>query len=254
MGRPSAPKIFLAASMQTYETAPPVSIGSDCRQVGDTVKVIGSRQNSGQIVRSGTVRKGFGRRPMYCDIEGAPARIGDKVVVTGSRDETFNPLYKGRIGIVEYLEYQCGCGQTYPGDPMIGVRFRDGAVEEFWVEELNSLSARKKKRASRGSGSLKVRADHILHGPAMTHPPGTDMVVGMPAHRAQGYKNPTQCARVISEAWGEENLYCPNCDSPSLKRSKPNTPVIDFLCPQCASTFQLKCQSRPFSRKINDAG
>lgn len=80
------------------------------------------------------------------------------------------------------------------------------------------------------------------------------MILGMPEYAAHGYKSPTQRARVISEAWGEENLYCPNCDSPNLERSKPNTPVVDFSCPRCASTFQLKCQSRPFSRRINDAG
>jgi type II restriction enzyme len=80
------------------------------------------------------------------------------------------------------------------------------------------------------------------------------MILGMPQYVADGYKSPTQRARVISEAWGEENLYCPSCDSPSLERSKPNTPVVDFFCSRCASTFQLKCQSRPFSKRINDAG
>jgi len=80
------------------------------------------------------------------------------------------------------------------------------------------------------------------------------MGVSMPSHLAHAYRSRSQCVRVISEAWGEENLYCANCDSPMLERSRPNTPAIDFLCPRCAAPFQLKCQSRPFSRKINDAG
>ena len=31
-----------------------------------------------------------------------------------------------------------GCGQRFPDDPMIGVRFPDGALQEFWREELGS--------------------------------------------------------------------------------------------------------------------
>jgi hypothetical protein len=43
-------------------------------------------------------------------------------------------VYQNRLGRVAYLEYECG--QTFPGDPMIGVRFTDGATYEFWREEL----------------------------------------------------------------------------------------------------------------------
>ena len=45
----------------------------------------------------------------------------------------------GLSGTVEYLEYDCGCGQSYPGDPMIGVRLEDGTLEEFWAEELGGV-------------------------------------------------------------------------------------------------------------------
>ena|SRR5258708_35879653 len=83
----------------------------------------------------------MGRRPIYVDVDGAPFKIGDRVRVTRGTDETFDPSYKGRVGIVEYLEYGCGCGQSYPQDPMIGVRFR-GDVDEFWREELALNEAR----------------------------------------------------------------------------------------------------------------
>jgi hypothetical protein len=79
---------------------------------------------------------GVGPRPIYVDVKGAPFKMGERVRVTDSTDETFDRSFKGRIGIVEYLEYQCGCGQSYPDDPMIGVRFQRGQVEEFWAEEL----------------------------------------------------------------------------------------------------------------------
>lgn len=75
----------------------------------------------------------------------------------------------------------------------------------------------------------------------------------MPADLAADYKSPCQRARIISEAWGCGNLYCPRCDSPRLEPSSANTRVTDFVCPSCAAAFQLKSQSRPFSRRIIDS-
>jgi hypothetical protein len=72
-------------------------------------------------------------------VRGAPFRIGDKVKVVRAADETFEKRFMRRVGVVEHLEYSCGCGQTYPDDPMIGVLFRSGEVEEFWKEELKLL-------------------------------------------------------------------------------------------------------------------
>ena len=87
-------------------------------------------------------------KPIYIDVDGAPFKIGDRVRVTDSRDETFDRSYKGRIGTVEYFEYECGCGQSYPNDPMIGVRFQKDQVEEFWAEELRCQQASTGKRSS----------------------------------------------------------------------------------------------------------
>lgn len=75
----------------------------------------------------------------------------------------------------------------------------------------------------------------------------------MPVDLAAAYKSPSQRARVISEAWGRSNLYCPRCDSPRLEPSGNNTRAVDFVCPTCAAGFQLKSQSNPFSRKIVDS-
>lgn len=54
-------------------------------------------------------------------------------------------LLEGREGVVVHLEYSCGCGQSYPGDPMIGVCMyipgRGYIVEEFWFEELDFAPA-----------------------------------------------------------------------------------------------------------------
>jgi type II restriction enzyme len=75
----------------------------------------------------------------------------------------------------------------------------------------------------------------------------------MPRDRAAAYRSPAQRARVASEAWAEENLFCPRCTSHHLRMSPPNTQAIDFTCPRCQSPFQLKCQSRRVSDRLVDA-
>ena len=73
------------------------------------------------------------------DIPGSPFRIGQRVRVVAITDETADVELLGNEGIVTYFEYDCGCGQTFPEDPMIGVLF-DTKVEEFWKEELTATS------------------------------------------------------------------------------------------------------------------
>ena len=77
------------------------------------------------------------------DIKGAPFNIGDIVLVLNNpnEDETFNKHLSGKLGLIEYFEYDCGCGQTFPEDPMIGVRFLNGKSEEFWKEEIELLTS-----------------------------------------------------------------------------------------------------------------
>lgn len=84
---------------------------------------------------SGSVLKRFER---YHDVDGAPFRIGQAVIVLNNpnQDETFDSKYIGRKGTVKFLEYDGGCGQQFPFDPMIGVSFADKSEEEFWNEEL----------------------------------------------------------------------------------------------------------------------
>ena len=69
------------------------------------------------------------------NVKGAPFRIGDYVRVTRIIDSTESQALVGKTGTVEYFEYSCGCGQTYPEDPMIGVRIGKFTLE-FWKEEL----------------------------------------------------------------------------------------------------------------------
>ena len=79
------------------------------------------------------------------------------------------------------------------------------------------------------------------------------MQLTMPGELAEGYKSASQRARVVSEAWAEENLYCANCTSRELAACPTNTEAVDFLCPECEAPFQLKSQSRPFTSRVTDA-
>jgi len=79
------------------------------------------------------------------------------------------------------------------------------------------------------------------------------MQLQMPLELAAQYRSASQRARVVSEGWGERNLYCVNCTSASLTRSAHGTQVVDFVCPICASSFQLKSQSHSFASRICDA-
>lgn len=83
----------------------------------------------------------MGSNKRFYNINGAPLQIGDEVVVTNNApgDATFDDSFCGAKGIVVYFEYDCGCGQTYPNDPMIGVRFVNATLEEFWKEELELI-------------------------------------------------------------------------------------------------------------------
>lgn len=79
------------------------------------------------------------------------------------------------------------------------------------------------------------------------------MQIRLPGHLASGYKSPSQQARVVTEAWGEENLFCVNCPSPRLQRTPHGTQVIDYICPRCDAPYQLKGRSSPLGGRILDA-
>lgn len=66
---------------------------------------------------------------------GLPIAIGDRVQIVALTDETAAASHLGQSGHVVYFDYFCGCGQSFPDDPMIGVMLGE-SVGEFWREEL----------------------------------------------------------------------------------------------------------------------
>jgi len=78
------------------------------------------------------------------------------------------------------------------------------------------------------------------------------MNLSMRGELAEAYRSGSQRARVVTEAWGENNLYCPNCSSPNLSRLCANTKACDYSCPKCDIEFQLKGQQSRIGDWIND--
>lgn len=74
----------------------------------------------------------------------------------------------------------------------------------------------------------------------------------MTAELATTYKSGAQQTRVVTEAWGAENLYCPNCSSPKLSRLSNNTKVSDYSCPSCGFWYQLKGQKSRLGKTVSD--
>jgi type II restriction enzyme len=79
------------------------------------------------------------------------------------------------------------------------------------------------------------------------------MKTNLPIHQAAGYKSPSQIARVVTEHWVRDNMYCPSCDSEHLSSMGTGTRVYDFFCDSCDEKYQLKSQSTPFRRRVLDA-
>lgn len=74
----------------------------------------------------------------------------------------------------------------------------------------------------------------------------------MTASLAAAYRSGSQRARVVTEAWGAENFYCPNCVSPRLAQLDNNTHASDYQCPRCGFWYQLKGQKTRLGDTITD--
>src|ERR1700690_1579855 len=78
------------------------------------------------------------------------------------------------------------------------------------------------------------------------------MNLSMTGALAAAYQSGAQRARVVTESWGEKNLFCPNCTSPKLTWLEPGHPASDYSCPKCRFWFQLKSQKSRIGDSITD--
>ena len=69
---------------------------------------------------------------------------------------------------------------------------------------------------------------------------------------AEQYHSNSQKARVMSEKWMEDNMYCPCCGNSRLSKLPNNKPVADFMCKKCNEFFELKSKRGKNGKKIAD--
>lgn len=69
---------------------------------------------------------------------------------------------------------------------------------------------------------------------------------------AAAYESQSQSARLWSEGWVRDNMFCPACTAPEIRKLPNNSPVADFSCGSCDEQFELKSQKSRFGRKVVD--
>ena len=66
------------------------------------------------------------------------------------------------------------------------------------------------------------------------------------------YKNASQRARVLTEHWVNESVFCPNCGHLQMNKYPNNQPVADFYCSNCKEEYELKSKQDSVGMKIVD--
>lgn len=69
---------------------------------------------------------------------------------------------------------------------------------------------------------------------------------------AQKFTSNAQRARILSETWVTDNMYCPRCGHPKLTKTRNNEPAKDFYCQKCSSSYELKSKSSGFASEVPD--
>lgn len=72
------------------------------------------------------------------------------------------------------------------------------------------------------------------------------------ASLAERYTSKSQIARVLTESWTEENMYCPVCGFSHVSKFPNNRAVADFYCRNCNSEFEQKSKNGAIGSKIAD--
>ena len=67
------------------------------------------------------------------------------------------------------------------------------------------------------------------------------------------YDSGSQLARVWTERWVADWMFCPNCGAPRLSKFPNNKPVADFYCSDCLDQFEVKGQQKAkFGPRVPD--
>jgi type II restriction enzyme len=67
---------------------------------------------------------------------------------------------------------------------------------------------------------------------------------------AKDYSSLSQKARVLTEAWVLQEIYCPSCGE-AISSYVNNKPVADFYCERCIEDFELKSKKNKIGKKVS---
>jgi type II restriction enzyme len=67
---------------------------------------------------------------------------------------------------------------------------------------------------------------------------------------ASKYNSFSQKARVLSEGWVSNEIFCPNCGNLKITKYDNNKPVADFYCDKCLEDFELKSKKGNIGKKV----
>ncbi len=67
---------------------------------------------------------------------------------------------------------------------------------------------------------------------------------------SNNYTNLSQKARVLTESWVLNEIFCPGCGG-AISEYKNNKPVADFYCEECVEDFELKSKQGKFGKKVS---
>ena len=66
------------------------------------------------------------------------------------------------------------------------------------------------------------------------------------------YKSTSQKARVLTEHWVNNSIFCPNCGELDIDKYPNNRPVADFYCSNCKEEYELKSKQNTIGTKVLD--
>lgn len=69
---------------------------------------------------------------------------------------------------------------------------------------------------------------------------------------AKDYTSASQRARVLTEQWVGESIFCPNCGQGYVNKYPNGKPVADFYCSNCKEDYELKSKQSGAWTKIVD--
>lgn len=78
------------------------------------------------------------------------------------------------------------------------------------------------------------------------------MILNFDKRIAEEYKNPAQRARVLTENWVGNNIFCPNCGCLNIRKYPNNKPAVDFCCTCCNENYELKSKQNEIGNKVVD--